>query len=573
MFTRAGRWATLGAMRRYAFDHRRDLRVVVDRGGQRLLAELDEQAAWDERPPRPPGAVGGYGPESILVLESGNQWRAPLHASVAAAGLKASFTPLFALAAKAKRFDERLYASVERLSHEGAAEHGGLFALLEAIGAQLGGGSAARGLFEAAAHLAADPPPLRGTASAPARKWLAKFLTDPKRSKPIGFYAESEALARVFRHDRLLQSSLEPHDAAAVRAVLDREPGLRAAYRRHLSLTAQLSGPPALPSVEAADAEECAVLPPSDSAEARLIKQLFGAASVPAGFGLGAELVLRLRDGRLRSEPGADEGWYAHQFHAIAALLTPETEGLCVGPRYRRELEETFQALFAMNRETHLKQLELTAAGGVPFIVAPRISVEPLPEFYARSARGYRYVRERLAAFFGEHVLRCAELEGAGVDLWAGLVAIEALMLGAETTSREELGRPAESSFARELARNAFRAWQRDSPSDLDLAHDLRVAVPLWFDAERRTVRLSATLGVETRTLRFEYLERPAVSAWGPDGRPAAARPRFGDSSESILSPITIECDVREPPTRAEFRQICDRHDEPQAVRRALEAR
>src|SRR5262249_54261850 len=149
-----------------------------------------------------------------------------------------------------------------------------------------------------------------------------------------------------------------------------------------------------------------------------LVKQLFGTTSIPTGFQLGRELIARIRDGRLQTRPVATDGWYAHQFHAIAALLAPDTEGLRVGPRYRRELEETFEALFGMNRETHVKQLELAPAGGVPLVVSPNISVEPAPGYYGRVARAYRFVREQFCDLVGEHALHTTAIDAAGTSVW-----------------------------------------------------------------------------------------------------------------------------------------------------------
>ena len=98
-----------------------------------------------------------------------------------------------------------------------------------------------------------------------------------------------------------------------------------------------------------------------------------------AGFQLVDELIARLRDGRLDSTPTPRSGWYDHQFHALVPFLMPEkmpeAERLLIGPRYRAELEAQFRALFALTRETHIKQLEVLAAGGYPtLIVSPRLT-------------------------------------------------------------------------------------------------------------------------------------------------------------------------------------------------------
>lgn len=548
-------------------------RVVVDRSQQVIRADLDDAGDFEEwRRTRAPASEAPRPVESkeIEVISVPRQYAAPIHPSVSRAGVDATFTPLFALIAKAKKFDDRFYAALETVLHDGAGEHPGLHELLDAIRVRLPTGTPARGLLDAAKHLAGAELPEEGQARLRARKWLAGFLPDAKKSRPIGFYAESEELQRIFRHDRLLQSELEPDDANALADLIDLAPDLRQRYRDHLRIVETLTGPRALASVEDRFAARRALIPPSESAEGRVVKELFGGRSVPPDFHLGRELVERIRGGRLATTPRSGDGWYAHQFHAIAALLSPDTEGLEIGPRYRQELVETFLALFALNRETHAKQLESPAAGGRPLVIAPELTLEPLPELYARIASAYRFVRGALAALLGEEVLRGVELERDGIDLFDGIVQMETLFLGAEATARAELGRPMAD---RDAARACFRAWQLGSANDPDVNHDLRVAVPLWFDVERKTVRIAATLGLETRTLKLEWIVRPKVEVLGESRLPWPTVPQFDEAHRTILSPLTIECDVREPPSRDELRAICDREHHPDAVRSALEAR
>lgn len=532
---------------KYAFTHRDGTRVVVDLAGQVLSAELDPRSdPWEIRreraQDRPTDEPVTYDASSITLLTEEDRWPARLYPSVAAAGVNEHFTPLFALVAKAKRFDDRLMAALEALTHHGAGEHGGLYELFAQLRTQLAAGSRMRGLLDAAASLA------HGTttdADLNARKWLAKFHADKLASKPIGIYTDTEDMERVFRHDRILQTELREEDVAAIQAALHASPALLAEYEWHQRITTTVTGPLV---------KRLAVLPPSDSAENRLIKALFGFQPIPDGFELGPELVTRIRDGRLETTPKPNEGWYAHQFHAIAALLTPDTSGILIGPRYRKELEESFKALFALNRETHVKQLESPAAAGAPLFIVPRISVEPLPEYYARTAAAYGFLHAGLTELFGEHVLG---------GLAEELVENELLFRGAEATCRFELAQ----SDGDLPARAAFRAWQKRSANDPDLHYDLRVAVPVWFDVERKTTRISVTLGFETRTLKLDFEERPEVKVYGP-----ATTPYFWSLKRTILSPLTIECDVQKPPTRKELREICDREKTPAAIKAALQA-
>lgn len=558
----------------YWFSHEGQ-RVVVDVAGQVVRAELDERAGWREEPPDGDGDEdAGDDASGIRMLEAGHSWPAPMYRSAADAGLTADFTPLFALAIKGKAIDDHIYAAVEQWLHEGAGSTTGCYEWLAELRAQLEPGTEVRGLFDAAAHLAGEPLPQAKAARLRARKWLAAFLRDKKQSTPVGIYEGSERLSAVFRHDRLLQSELSGEQAAVIRTTLSEMPALRAAYQRHLAIITRLTGPWAYPTVLDTEGYRFAVVPPSESPEGRLLKELLGATSVPDDFELGPELVARIRDGRLPTRPGDLDGWYAYQFHANAALLAPETRGLEVGERYRKELEETFQALFALTRETHVKQLEVTPVGGVPLIISPRFTVEPVPAYYQRVGEAYRFLRCAMQEILGDAVV-CGPCDGLdGESLFDCLAGAEMLFHGASIVSRRELGQRVEPCAVDHAAVAAFRSWQRRSERDEDLRADIRVAAPVFYDVERKTVRICATVGVETRTLGFEFVQRPEVTVHGTSTSPFAnSEPVYDTSTQLILSPITIECDVRVPPTREELRRICDRHGSVAEIREALEGR
>ena len=513
-------------------------RVRVDRAQQVLFAELSEALVEEEY---------------------------TLYPSVASVDAWPGFTSSFALAAKAKHFDDQVMACLEHLMHDGAGEHPGLFRVLERLRAHVPEGTVARALLDGARHLAGGELPAETSPRLQARRLLAPFVRDRLSSRPIGIYAESDALGRIFRHDRFLQQGLSVADAAPLRRGFLEAPDLLEDYERHLKLVAGVTGPLALPSVLYGEGPFVALVPASGSLENQLIDELYGAASVPDGFSLGRELIARIRDGRLVTRPTEGDAWYRHQLHAAAALLEPESEGLRVGPRYRADLEETFQALFALNRETHVKQLAVAVAGAAMSLrVAPQVSVEPLPEHYGRVADGYACLARNIAEVFGPGVPSGHRLAPGGPRLGDALADIEALFRGAEAVSREQLGqRPAD--FARS---SRFHAWQARSGDDPALRQDLRVAVPVWRDVERGTVRICATLGVRARQLDFTFERSPQVHVDGQEARDVM----FSAASGTILSAVTIECDVTKVPTRSELRAICEEHRTPRAIRAALEA-
>lgn len=541
-------------------------RVVVSTAGQVLLAELDDQAGWAERT-REPSA------EDPFRRSQDESWRAPIHASVTGAGLRCDFTPMFALMAKRRAFDDRLVARLEHVLHHGVADREGSFALIDRIRQELLLGTEMRGLLDAAVYLASGSWPTENPNQSSARRWVGCFEDDEIQSRPTGVYTRSTALQRIFRYDRLLQWRLGASEAGAIAEVLRADPALLAAYHAHLALVSRITGPFATPSVLEPE-ELTAILPALDSAESRLLEERFGNRPIPHDFALGAELVTQIREGRLPTAPGPEDGWYAHKLHADAALLSPQTEGLQVGPRYAKELEETFQSLFACDRQTHVKQLERLVLGGIPFVVAPRVTVEPLPEHYARVAEGYRFLREQLTEHLGERVVGGIQIDDygrVGPTIHDALLEMELLMRGAEVVSRAELGRPGPSTVEHDAARSTFRSWQRRSADDPDLALDLRAAVPIFHDARRKTTRICATLGVETRSLHFEFVERPEVSVFGATGH-GSREPSYPPARHLVLCPITIECDVKSSPSREQLRKICDDHEHPLAIKAALEA-
>ena len=511
-------------------------RVIVERSGHGLRIELEEPSDAPE----------------------------PLHASVAAAGVDASFTPLFALRALAKSFDDMLLARLEVLAHEGAGTYPGLFATLESLREELPGGSSARGLLDAAGVLLGDEMPADRESALRARRFLATFRADRERSTPIGFYTKSPELSRLFQHDRLLQTELDDETADALASALARSP-LREAYARHLALIAGVTNQLASPSVIVYGRGR-AVLPPSSSREKELVESMFAASAPPPDFELTRELVARIRDGRLDTTPRNGEGFYVHQLHAAAALLRPETAGLEVGPRYVAYLEECFRGLFALTRESHVKQLGIAAGCAPRLVVAPKVSLEPLPVHYARSADAYAFLRDVLVQSLGPEALEAPLGRGDARTIDDALRAMELLFRGAEAVAREELGHAGVDANARAW----FRGWQARANEEPALREDLRIAVPLFSVPETKVHRIAVVRGVRKVRCHVRFAKEPRVRVIGPDADTASVS--FSSVVRELLVPETIELDVREIPTREVLRAACDREPTLEGLREALGA-
>lgn len=296
-----------------------------------------------------------------------------------------------------------------------------------------------------------------------------------------------------------------------------------------------------------------ALLPASGSREKEIVESNFAASAPPPGFDLTREIVARIRDGRLATTPRNGEGFYVHQLHAAAALLRPETAGLEVGPRYAAYLEECFRGLFALTRESHVKQLGVAAGAAPRLLVAPQISLEPLPEHYARTAQAYAFLRAVVAQSLGHEALEARLGDGDARTIDDALRAMELLFRGAEAVARDELGQQGVDANARA----SFRAWQVRAHEEPALKEDLRIAVPLFWRPDTKLHRIAVVRGVRKVHCTIGFAREPRFRLVGRDAEGASVS--FVSVRRELLVPETVELDVREIPTREVLRAACDR--------------
>lgn len=539
-------------------------RVTLDLAGQVLRLEVPEETAWDQEGRDPPLAP--------------------------APPLDAGFLSAAVLAHKGKQLDDGLYAAVELALQEGVGGGPGKPAWLERLAAALASASGeVAWTLEAARALGGGPEAAAGAGEA-VRSLVDEFLADPLQSRPLGFYTWSEPLAGVFRQDRMLQRDLEgAGDLEAARRALLASPDLEAAYRRLLRVASVLTGP--LVGAHLLGGEGIPrVLPPSRSHESELIRRLYGDRPIPEGFQLIEALIARIRAGTLDLAPRADSGWYDHQAFALEPLVAPErfpeAAHLALEPGYCEVLEELFKALMTAARETHVKQLEIPAAGCAPpgedpppvIDVAPALSLEPLVTHYLRRAASYRFVHEFLVEVLGEGLggIRRVTPEGrADRPLAEELAELAALYRGAARQARRELGLdPGAEGVADDAALARFREGLTRDP---DLARDGRFMVPVFYDQQRQLVKVWAMLGWTTRRLQVSFATPPAatvevLAAPAPGGLASqlagllgmgtgrGRRPQlhFCGTSRTLAFPVMAEVYVRQPLDREAFRALCD---------------
>lgn len=297
------------------------------------------------------------------------------------------------------------------------------------------------------------------------------------------------------------------------------------------------------------------------------------------------------RQGALKLAPSKDSGWYDYQTWALEPLVIPErmpeSNKLLLGPEYRKLLPELFKGILSLARETHIKQLEIPVLGGRAFNgmsekqivpIEPALSAEPLPSFYLRRAMSYRFLRMALDEIFGEDALRGASrltLAGpVGTDLHGELCAMETLFYGAHAVVSYELGlrpdtsQPLGSGEGPEADARSFQSFAGAMGRDADLAQDVRMMVPVFYDLERRRTKVWAFLGWAERPVEIRFESSPAATVVDTNGRDAASKVRlqFNSTERRLSYPVTAEVYVEKLLDRDQFRRHCDQHKTRSAI-------
>lgn len=456
-----------------------------------------------------------------------------------------AFVSASMLAVRAKLFDDGLYAAAE------AASQPAKQALLAAL-ANLSP------TVTAAARLGG----LDVTTTPAADARAADFLADEQKSKPLGFYTWSDGLGRIFQQDRMLQEELAPKEAGALAAALGRDPALADAYARHLDFVAKLTNALSASKPDLRRPGGNYFFPPSRSHEKDLAGRLVGPNRVPTGFSLARELVKALRAGAIDLAPTPSSGWYDIQTWALEPLVLlermPEGSRLRVNAAYQQQLDELFQAVLSLTRETHVKQLDLPELGAArwgiplrlpePFWIQPGLTVEPVRSYYERRARTYEFVRALLEAdrrLDGMH--RLTATGPVRESLADELDGMTALFRSAAAVAGHELGMEAAPSDAEEPLRRFAGA-----PGT---AEDIRMMVPVFYDLGRHRMKVWAILGWSTRSVTVGFAVPPAATVLK-----GHRRIRFVPESHQLAYPVFAEAYVERLLDRAEFRAHCDRY-------------
>lgn len=479
-----------------------------------------------------------------------------------------------------KQLDDTIYAGVEHAVQAGlgatlASKRTILSGSLEHLLAHRSAAADDAAVYVAASlrlgdAAAAVPADLEGRVAAAMRD----FTANPAISRPIGFYTWSDELRGIWAQDRFLQQAPASAGAScALAAAIGADAGRTKLYGEITALYSKLTNP-LVGSLEG-QLTTCTATAPlpflaaSESSETSLFESLYPN-GVPADANLMQDLIDGIRNGTVDLAPKADAGWYQWQSYALETLLVTDKseERAKIGftAAYKKRLQEAFSTMLVQHRETHVKQLEgeLTAVS-VP--QAPEFSVEPLATVYVRHARSYVFLEDALDASMGKDFLDTAvavDANGATTDslrtrihhardLFFGTYLVSSYELGMKP-KLDSAGDPAASAWP-ELTAAAF-AWLGTLAEDPIANADVRVLVPI-ASIDAAHTKYWAVIGVRATPAAISFI----------DGEKGVADVAL--ATEQFLEVTSSNV----PPTRDEFRALCDANPTADAIKAAMEKR
>ncbi len=585
-----------------------DYTIKVDLSGQVLTMDIPKRVRH------------GGGDEERLYPTPGDLH--PTNESGAPDKENVDFVSASILSAKAKQFDDGLYAAAEIAMQEGLPGVLGkkmfLSALLGAL-KDLGAPSIpqqeeewSRAFIVAASSLGGQDLDEDARVTELSQKIKEVFLQEPLRSKPIGFYTWNDELAKIFRQDRLLQTKLEK-SAALVRAIRKKAGQAKDFYFKYLAFIEKMTNP--FPS-DVTDLRRCiedplttcgsgepkktvVFFPPSRSYETDLVKKIYGNKPIPDSFNLAETLIKEIKAGSIELTPRENSGWYDYQTYSLESLILPEKspEGkkLEFTQSYKEELEELFKSLLALTRETHIKQLEIPlmltakyhpgqAEQKIRINISPELTLEPLATYYLRRARSYNFIHSVLKDMLGEsNLAKMHRLTASGPvkkDLSLELKEMEALFFGAALIVANETGCALQIT-KRDGSGNGVnqdiefaRRWMNNLSDDPDVSRDNRMMVPVFYDLQRKMTKVWVVLGYEKKSVEVGFKSTPQITVFDGSGHKvdeSRLDVHYNDQVRSLWYPVFAEIYVRNILDRDAFRKLCDSYATRPEILKALQ--
>jgi len=519
----------------------------------------------------------------------------PDYASAARAMMAAGFDVLPSvnlLGGKAKQFDDGLYAAMDQYMVQNTEEGvRGIELCVRAMLTEMNPQGEAYGWLYASLEVGRfATPEEHQRRNEFVDGFVARFLADETKSRPVGFYAWSENLQRTFQFLRYLQQPFASRSGTpdAMARALKKNSQAHEQYARMLEFYARLTNPFAglsllpladdagkslteLAAAEGVREPTVSFLPYSDSKETRLFLSLYPGGA-PEGASLMEDMIRAIREGRLDLAPTEQSGWYDWQLHALETLLLPEkgpdNQKLLLTRKYKLRLVEAFKAMVTKTRETHIRQLaESVGSAALPpeDSLSPRLRLEPIPTYYLRVARSYAFVQNLLAATVQDlnHTPGWREGGHRGMPLGDELENMRLLFYGLYFVSCEDIGLkptllPGENADA-DYTRTLAAEWLKNWHTDPDFAVDTRVAVPIYRLPGRYT-RFWCTLGVRPIKLNAGYVKPPSWRSKAGGDWTEVPGHKLKAADWVILGDefAEVQLDGDATMTRAELRAACD---------------
>jgi len=169
---------------------------------------------------------------------------------------------------------------------------------------------------------------------------------------------------------------------------------------------------------------------------------------------------------------------------------------------------------------------------------------------------------------------------------------MESLFQGAYQLVADEVGMNIQSQMsekndnAKEKDRQFALRWINSFSEDPDVGADSRMMVPVFYDMDRREIKVWIFLGYSLKPLKIWFEKRPQVRVTDADGKTVEYSTESGFSSRGsssariqlefdniwrpLLTPISAEVYVKKLLDRDEFRALCDKYKTQSAILSAL---
>lgn len=522
---------------------------------------------------------------------------------------------------KARALDSGLLATIDLAMANGDIDRGiGLVGLVKEIFKALEPTDQARAYLAAALDLAGQPVELFPEEVSRRNIWITRYQRRRVVYPPIDYYAWNEQLERVYDFETFLQEPIPRRNwfmAAQIARALKKEENreLLNAYRFFLAgfdflyMPRQSYTIAELTNYEIAGDEsflqmfrdrqgmtnQIVFLPPARRREQIHYREMLPL-GVVAGLNTFSELTQRSMIGRVSFVPRSGRPGI-EQYHAMAldAILVEqrslEADKLLLSRTYRERLFHPYRAIKRDVLETELDSIVEPVAWkpSRPGMVRPILRVEPVPQYYLRSARSYQYMSQVMQRILGARTTESIRRVLPNGNRQSEPLAVEVnrlkrLLYGTYMVTCEDLG--IEPNFDpgdvvnQEQCYEEAIAWLEDAYDDADAALDARyMSPPVRIrvgdrNPNDRIVETWSNVGVQLIKLNASFADPPSVRGLEQGSIWSTPEPKELGTSHYIMPSLyfaNLELVNRGGLETETFREICDDADqELEEIRSAL---